>query len=67
MLCGAPKIRRFLMIPSHFSKIIFEKGLFRQFQRLALAAVGGTRVAVETENTQSYEKGLKTRRIPLVG
>jgi hypothetical protein len=33
-------------------------------QRLALPAWGGTRVAVETEQTQSHEKRLKTRRVP---
>jgi hypothetical protein len=40
MLCGTPKTRRFSAFLSHFSKIIFEKRLFRQSQRLALAAVG---------------------------
>jgi hypothetical protein len=38
MLCGTPKTRRFSAFLSHFSKIIFEKGLFRQFQWFALAA-----------------------------
>jgi hypothetical protein len=33
MLCGRTKIRRFSAYLSHFSKIIFERGLFRQFQR----------------------------------
>jgi hypothetical protein len=40
MLCGTPKTRRFSAFLSHFSKIIFEKGLFRQFQRFALPAGG---------------------------
>jgi hypothetical protein len=40
MLCGTPKTRCFSAFLSHFSKIIFEKGLFRQFQRLALLAAG---------------------------
>jgi len=37
-LCGTPKTRHFSAFLSHVSKIIFEKRLFRQFQRLALAA-----------------------------
>jgi hypothetical protein len=40
MLCGTPKTRRFSVFLSHFSKIIFEKGLFRQSQRSALLALG---------------------------
>jgi hypothetical protein len=35
------KIWRFLMILSHFQVLRFEKGLFRQFQRLVLAPGGG--------------------------
>ena len=42
MLCGTPKTRRFSAFLSHFSKIIFEKGLFRQSQRFALGAWGGS-------------------------
>jgi hypothetical protein len=39
--CGAEdKTRRFSVFLSHFSKIIFEKGLIRQFQRFALSALG---------------------------
>ena len=38
MLCGTPKTRRFSAFLSHFSKIIFEKGLFRQLQQFALPA-----------------------------
>ena len=38
MLCGIPKTRRFSAFLSHFSKIIFEKGLIRQFQRLAFTS-----------------------------
>ena len=34
MLCGILKTRHFSAFLSHFSKIIFEKRLFRQFQRL---------------------------------
>lgn len=41
MLCGTPKTRCFSAFLSHFSKIIFEKRLIRQFQRLALPAWGG--------------------------
>ena len=40
MLCGTPKTRCFSAFLSHFSKIIFEKGLFRQFQRFASAERG---------------------------
>jgi hypothetical protein len=40
MLCGTPKTRHFLAFLSHFSKIIFEKRLIRQSQRLALPAGG---------------------------
>jgi hypothetical protein len=40
MLCGTPKNRRFSVFLSHFSKIIFERRLFRQFQRIALPALG---------------------------
>jgi hypothetical protein len=47
MLCGTPKTRHFSAFLSHFSKIIFEKRLIRQSQRLALCPegvlVGGTR------------------------
>jgi hypothetical protein len=42
MLCGTPKTRQFSAFLSHFSKIIFEKRLIRQFQRLALAPWGGS-------------------------
>src|SRR5215207_2865200 len=38
MLCGTPKTSHFSAFLSHFSKIIFEKRLIRQSQRLALAA-----------------------------
>jgi hypothetical protein len=41
MLCGTPKTRRFSAFLSPFSKIIFEKGLFRPFQRFAFAEHGG--------------------------
>jgi hypothetical protein len=40
MLCGTPKTRQFSAFLSHFSKIIFEKRLFRQSQRFALVACG---------------------------
>ena len=45
MLCGAPKSRRFSAFLSHYSKIIFEKRLFRQFQRPALPAAGEDQLA----------------------
>ena len=71
MLCGTPKTRHFSAFLSHFSKIIFEKRLIRQFQRLALCPfgvlVGEMRLAVETEKTPSQEKRLKMRRVPQVG
>jgi hypothetical protein len=41
MLYGRIKTRRFSAYLSHFSKIIFEKWLFRQFQRLASPAKAG--------------------------
>jgi hypothetical protein len=41
LLCGTPKTRRLLAFLSHFSKIIFEERLFRQFQRLAFAERNG--------------------------
>jgi hypothetical protein len=56
LLCGTPKTRRFSTFLSHFSKIIFEKGLFRQSQRLALPAAGGTRLTYKTDKTRSCEK-----------
>jgi hypothetical protein len=56
MMYGTPKTRCFSAFLSHFSKIIFEKRLIRQFQRLALPAAGGTRLAPETDKTQSHEK-----------
>jgi hypothetical protein len=58
MLCGTSITRRFSAFLSHFSKIIFEKRLFRQFQRLALAnwAAGWTRFVHGTEVTQSHDK-----------
>jgi hypothetical protein len=40
MLFGTQRARHFLAFLSHFSKIIFEKRLFRQFQRFALPASG---------------------------
>jgi hypothetical protein len=40
MWCGRPKTRCFSVFLSHFSKIIFEKGLIRQFQRFAFAKHG---------------------------
>jgi hypothetical protein len=42
MLCGTPKTRHFSAFLSHFSKIIFEKRLIRQSQRLALCPFRGT-------------------------
>src|SRR5215211_4135708 len=57
MLCGTPKTRHFSAFLSHFSKIIFEKRLIRQSQRLALLAAGGeprseTETAFRSENTK---------------
>jgi hypothetical protein len=40
MLCGTPKTGHFSASLSHFSKIIFEKRLIRQFQRFVLLALG---------------------------
>jgi hypothetical protein len=40
MLCGTPKTRQFSAFLSHFSKIIFEKRLIRQFQRDRQSAEG---------------------------
>ena len=44
MWYGTPKTRRFSAFLSHFSKIIFEKRLIRQFQRWVLAAAGGKKL-----------------------
>ena len=50
-----------------FQKSVFEKALFRQFQRLALPALGWERgLAVETGKAKSQENAQKTRRVPTV-
>ena len=38
MLWRTPKTKRFSGFLSHFSKVFFERGLIRQFQRFALPA-----------------------------
>jgi len=58
MLCGTPKTRHFSAFLSHFSKIIFEKRLFRQSQGFALPAVGGTR------QRRFAGTNLKPRKLP---
>jgi hypothetical protein len=64
MLCGAPNIRRFLMLPSHFSKIIFEKRLFRQFQRFALDACGWDEILFGSRKISKPENYLKMAQKP---
>jgi hypothetical protein len=61
MLCGTPKSRHFSAFLSHFSKIIFEKRLFRQFQRLALAASGRDADEARKRNPAEVLKPLKKR------
>jgi hypothetical protein len=57
MLCGTPKTRQFSAFLSHFSKIIFEKRLIRQFQRLALPASGRGVELLENSINPKREKG----------
>ena len=45
------------MFLSHFQKLVFEKGLFRQFQRLAL-------VAAENENNQERTNDKTSYKYP---
>ena len=59
MLCGTPKTRHFSAFLSHFSKIIFEKRLIRQFQRQRLnnrLVDIDTHFMVETTEPKSEEK-----------
>ena len=61
LLCGTPKSRGFSAFPSHCSKIIFERGLFRQFQRFAFAehpacCPRGTGAGVGVDNAWEQEK-----------
>ena len=58
MLFGAQKTRRLSVFSSHFSKIIFEKGLFRQSQRLALPAGGWDEI------TPFYRNQLQAKYTP---
>ena len=68
MLCGTPRTRHFSAFLSHFSKIIVEKRLIRQSQRLALPGWwAGRENAILTEPTSSHANCLKTRRLPPVG
>jgi hypothetical protein len=58
MLCGTPKTRQFSAFLSHFSKIIFEKRLIRQFQRFALPASGRDETRLESSIYPKQEKCL---------
>jgi hypothetical protein len=64
MLCGIPKTRHFSAFLSHFSKIIFEKRLIRQFQRFALAAGGRGEKRPESGKKPKGEPSSKIRSAP---
>jgi hypothetical protein len=60
MLFGTQKTRRISMFLPHFSKKVFEKGLFRQFQRLALPASAG--IGGKNHQTPNPPLGPLTRK-----
>ena len=57
MLCGRPKTNRFSAFLSHLSKIIFERWLFQQFQRICAKVLAEDRPRAERAESRTTARG----------